>query len=197
MDTRDVRTLRRGPARLPDEVAEYVAELSLQQAIGLQVTGLRTAAGLSQNALAQRAGVDVTVVRQIERGTPDPVTLLPFRSIATALGTTLAALFDTPPPHPGPRTARPVHVLTPTGPLDSDQAEAGVWRLSKYAAHDIGQRAEPGHRAEPGRTVPAPILDWASDLLRVRVVLLGSASELTGRRSWYIGPLHRLEAGRP
>lgn len=186
----------RGPADgLPAEVARYVAELSVQQAVGNQVRTLRTAAGLTERALAQRAALDVETVRHYEHGTPDPINLHPLRAIAAALGTTPAALFDTQPRHLAAPTPRPAHVLLPGTPSEPSSTDAGTWRLSQYTPHDLGQHTDAG-AAEPGRTVPASLLTWASDLLRFRVALLGSASDLTGRRSWYVGPISRPTPNR-
>jgi transcriptional regulator with XRE-family HTH domain len=75
--------------------------------IGPQLRALRDAAGLSQQALAVKAGLSVTVVGQIEQGKPD-VKLSTAVALARALGATVEDLLVVPAePPPPPRIGRP------------------------------------------------------------------------------------------
>jgi transcriptional regulator with XRE-family HTH domain len=64
---------------------------SLQKAFGLAVRQHRLAGGLSQEELADRAGLHRTYVSQIERGLKSP-SLNALTSLAEALGTAPHAL---------------------------------------------------------------------------------------------------------
>jgi DNA-binding transcriptional regulator YiaG len=104
-------------AGMPSAGAEYVAELALQEAVGNEILRLRTAANLTQTALAARAGVPVATVRRYEHGSAAaPVYLLPLLAIANALQTTVAALIDPRAPNSISPTERSAYVLTPTSP---------------------------------------------------------------------------------
>lgn len=65
------------------------------------VRELRTAAGLSLEALSARSGVSRSMLSQIERGESSPTAVVLDR-VAGGLGVPLASLFDAPaaPPHP-------------------------------------------------------------------------------------------------
>lgn len=180
-----LRSLR--TAGMPTADPEHAAELALQEAIGTEILRRRIAANLTQTALAERAHLPVATVRRYERGSVDPVYLLPLRAIAAALGTTPAALLSGPPSTPDSHARRPTRVLLPVQP-GTGQPPAPLWRLVEYQSRAMGQRPEPPRSPDPRRTVPAPILTWASELLGERVHVLGSAAELTGHRSWYVGP---------
>jgi transcriptional regulator with XRE-family HTH domain len=60
---------------------------------GSNVRRRREAAGLSQEALAEKADLDRTYISGIERGTRNP-TILSASRVATALRTSLAELFN-------------------------------------------------------------------------------------------------------
>lgn len=160
--------------------AEPVGDLA---ALGAELTRLRLAALLSPSELADRAGLSQAVIRRYERGTAGPVDLGDLRAIAATLGTTAGALVDAPPP--GAR--RGPLVLLPTR-LGGVEHSATVWRLVQYLPRQLGQRWERTDQAEPGRTVSRYVLDWSTELVQTRVQVFGSASELTGQRSWYVGP---------
>lgn len=72
---------------------------------GERLRRLRTEAGLTQAALAQRAGLSLAGVQQLEYGKRDPAfdTLL---ALAAALGVGLSA-FDPPAEPPPPKRRRP------------------------------------------------------------------------------------------
>ena len=57
---------------------------------------LRDAAGLTQRALANRAGVTVNTVSELERGENDNPTLGVLKALAVALGVPVTALFEQP-----------------------------------------------------------------------------------------------------
>ena len=62
-------------------------------AIGRRVRAVRVKRGLTQSALAERAGGgDASWISQIERG-KDPASLAKYHQLATALGIPLADLF--------------------------------------------------------------------------------------------------------
>jgi transcriptional regulator with XRE-family HTH domain len=71
------------------------AEPSLDERIATRVRERRAAAGLSLQALAARSGVSRSMISLIERG-ESSATAVVLDKLATALGLTLAALFDTP-----------------------------------------------------------------------------------------------------
>lgn len=195
-----------------------------QRALGWEIMRLRSAAGLTRAELAGRAGLSPAVIRRYEDGAAFVVNLHQLRAIAAALGVTAGTLIDAHPagvlpgvtPSPGPggpaeqtgrtgpagqtrRAGRSAFVLLPAS-LPSALRSATGWRLVEYVPRDIAQRWERPEAAEPGRTVSRSVLDWASDLLlHERAGLLGSAIELTGQRSWYVGPLAATTtaSGRP
>lgn len=68
----------------------------MEQGIGGALRRWRAARGLSQRALAARAGVDYTSIARIETGRQDP-TVGSLARLAKALGTTVAGLFGKPP----------------------------------------------------------------------------------------------------
>ncbi len=71
------------------------APTNLDERIAARVRELRSAAGLSLEALAARSGVSRSMISLIERG-ESSATAVVLEKLATALGLTLAALFDTP-----------------------------------------------------------------------------------------------------
>lgn len=73
------------------------ASATLDERIATRVRELRGAAGLSLEALATRSGVSRSMISLIERG-ESSATAVVLEKLATALGLTLAALFDTPRP---------------------------------------------------------------------------------------------------
>lgn len=71
------------------------AHAPLDQRIAARVQALRAGAGLSLQALAERSGVSRSMISLIERG-QSSATAVVLEKLATALGVTLASLFDTP-----------------------------------------------------------------------------------------------------
>ncbi|KPF47671.1 DNA-binding protein [beta proteobacterium AAP121] len=83
--------------------------MPLDERIATRVRTLRAAAGLSLEALAQRSGVSRSMISLIERS-ESSATAVVLEKLATALGVTLASLFDAPigrgtPPGPLARAA--------------------------------------------------------------------------------------------
>ena len=68
------------------------ATADIRTRFGLRVRELRRAQSLSQEALAERCGLDRTYISGIERGKRN-VSLQNIEVIAKALGVTLSALF--------------------------------------------------------------------------------------------------------
>lgn len=195
-----------------------------RRAIGWELVRLRTRAGFTQEQLAARCELSVPTIRRWEGGAPTLINLPQLRAIAAALGVTAGALIDagatgarTNFPRPGPgsvsgpdsdpgppsstgnrpdmaRGVRSAFVLLPTR-LPGNRHAATAWRLLHYLPYEPGQRWERADDTDPGRTISRPILDWASEVLRCRAELFGSASELTGQRSWYVGPVHNPTTG--
>lgn len=184
-----------------------------QQATGWEIIRLRMLRGLTRDQLAASTGLTVGMIRRWEGGGLTLVNLHHLRAIAAALGTTAGALIDagstgTRPtasaasadPGEGGAAAgvslgvRSPFVLLPTWLPDSRRAVT-AWRLIQYVPRDVGQRWERAQDADPERTVSPPVLDWVSHLLRRRAALFGSATELVGQRSWYVGSPHTPTTG--
>lgn len=66
----------------------------LPEDFGRRFKALREAAGLSQQAVAQRAGVSLSVVFQIEQGKKKDPKLSTVAALADALGMTVGELAD-------------------------------------------------------------------------------------------------------
>lgn len=62
--------------------------------IGRTLARIRRQAGLTQEALAERADVSVSVIRKLERADRDSASLPTLRKLAAALGVTTVKLFD-------------------------------------------------------------------------------------------------------
>lgn len=78
--------------------------------ISAKLRELRTAAGLTQRALAIRADVTVNTVSELERGENDNPTLQVLVALAGALSVPVTALFEEPAStsgEVGPKTASP------------------------------------------------------------------------------------------
>lgn len=71
---------------------------SLRRKFGLNVKRLRQAAGLSQEAFADRCGFARSYMSRIERGGANP-SLDAVEVLATALNVPVSALFEATPPH--------------------------------------------------------------------------------------------------
>jgi transcriptional regulator with XRE-family HTH domain len=81
------------------------------QVVGERVLLLRRRGGLSQHALAAKAGVDVMTISRLESGTKKRLEVEPLARLARALGVSADHLLglDTPPAkRPRPRKAAPV-----------------------------------------------------------------------------------------
>lgn len=66
---------------------------TITQRFGNQVKKLREQKKMSQLALAQKAGLDLTTINEIENGNRDPM-LKTIWKLANALGVKLSQLFD-------------------------------------------------------------------------------------------------------
>lgn len=168
-------------------------------ALAAEIGRLRSAAQITPGALAHRAGLSPAMIRRYERGGPGPIYLGDLRAIAAAFGTTAGALIDAHPAnHPTGHAAEArlgAFVLQLTRPPGTEHS-ATVWRLEQYLPRRLGQRWEHPANADPGRTVSRAVLAWASELVGRPAAVFGSATELTGERSWYIGPLRDPAPGR-
>jgi transcriptional regulator with XRE-family HTH domain len=87
-------------------VASYVD----MQAVGERVLLLRRRSGLSQHALAAKAGLDVMTISRLESGTKKRLEVEPLARLAHALGVTTDHLLglDASPKRPRSRKATPV-----------------------------------------------------------------------------------------
>jgi len=86
----------------------YIAQsrrvaISPQRAFGDRVRALRTAAGLTQEELAEHCGLFRTYLSRIETGVANP-TLTMIYALAASLGVTVIDMFPNP-PVPSPRSA--------------------------------------------------------------------------------------------
>ena len=79
------------------------APAGLDQYIATRVRKLRSARGLSLDALATDSGVSRSMISLIERGESSPTAVV-LEKLASGLGVTLASLFDTPPAATGANT---------------------------------------------------------------------------------------------
>lgn len=204
------RETHRGPQTTGPRTAEQAQQA--RQAMGWEIIRLRMVLGLTRDQLAARAGLTVGNIRRWEGGGLTLVNLDHLHAIAAALGVTPGALIDAGSTGTRPaRTAGPTatetgadaggllgvrspFVLLPTWLPDTRRAVT-AWRLVQYVPRDLGQRWERAEDADPDRTVSRPVLDWVSELLHRRAALFGSATELTGQRSWYVGQPHTGSTG--
>src|SRR5437667_171795 len=69
--------------------------------IGHKIARRRRRLGLTQEGLAERAGVSVSVIRKLEQGDRDTASLLTLRKIAQALDVTTVELFNPTPQFDG------------------------------------------------------------------------------------------------
>ncbi len=118
--------------------------------IGERVATLRRRRGLTQEELAERAGVSVELVRKLEQGRRRSVRLGTLHCLAHALDVQTAALFDAPSPmnagDPGPGVVGIRRALTP-GTATRLEAEPtveglqrslrGAWDLHRSADHVV------------------------------------------------------------
>src|SRR5712675_1385281 len=77
----------------------------LNQRIAERVSELRSAQGLSLDALASKSGVSRSMISLIERGESSPTAVV-LEKLAAGLGVMLASLFDTPAAAPRGPVAR-------------------------------------------------------------------------------------------
>jgi transcriptional regulator with XRE-family HTH domain len=66
---------------------------TLSSRFGNQVRKLRNKKGMSQLALAQKSGLDLTTINEIENGNREPMLKTVWR-IANALGRKMSEMFD-------------------------------------------------------------------------------------------------------
>lgn len=78
---------------------------SVNDRIAARVRDLRTAQGLSLDALAEASGVSRSMISLIERGETSPTAVV-LERLATGLGVMLASLFDAPPDAGAPVSRR-------------------------------------------------------------------------------------------
>ena len=126
----------------PDDAREHAAayeEAACAERVGALVHDLRTAAGLDEDEVGARAGVDADEVLRVEEGDP-ALTLGTLRRVAGALGVRLVLRM-------GPHDV----VLTDTGPGDSGPADSGP---GDSGPADAG-RTDPG-APDRAPVVPAP-----------------------------------------
>jgi transcriptional regulator with XRE-family HTH domain len=81
------------------------AERDLNRRIAERVRGLRTARGLTLEALAEKSGVSRSMISLIERGESSPTAVL-LERLALGLNVPLASLFDVPHADPQPVARR-------------------------------------------------------------------------------------------
>ena len=66
---------------------------NLQEILGVRVRSLRLVAGVTQERLAEKAGISLKHLGELERGRSNP-TLSSLEALATALGVSLFEFFD-------------------------------------------------------------------------------------------------------
>lgn len=156
--------------------------LDLNQRVAARVHALRSAQGLSLDALAARCGVSRSMLSLIERG-ESSATAVVLEKVATGLGVMLASLFDE------PRSQA-------QGPL-ARRDEQSVWRDpgSGYLRRNV----TPGGSAQPVQIVEVQFPPGArvafesgarSEQVHQQVWLLEGAIEITLGHD-----LHRLREG--
>jgi transcriptional regulator with XRE-family HTH domain len=118
--------------------------------LGERVARLRRRRGMTQEELAERAGVSVELVRKLEQGRRRSVRLGSVQSLARALDVQAAVLFDTPSPtdpnDPGPGVVGIRRALTPgvAASLEDEPTAGGLqralrdaWGLHRSADHVV------------------------------------------------------------
>ncbi|MBM3619246.1 MAG: helix-turn-helix domain-containing protein [Alphaproteobacteria bacterium] len=101
---------------------------TLDQRIGARVRALRATLGLTMEVLAERSGVSRSMISVIERGESSPTAAL-LEKLASALGVSLASLFDSPTPDRDPvarRATQPQWRDPASGYLRRNVSPAGV-----------------------------------------------------------------------
>jgi transcriptional regulator with XRE-family HTH domain len=71
--------------------AQFIAEHRARRQLASNVRTIRTHAGLTQERLAERAGIDPSTIQKVEAGTLNP-SLLTAAALARGLGCTTAQL---------------------------------------------------------------------------------------------------------
>lgn len=120
------------------------------EGLGERVARLRRRRGMTQEELAERAGVSVELVRKLEQGRRRSVRLGSVQSLARALDVQAAVLFDTPSPtdpnDPGPGVVGIRRALTPgaAASLEDEPTADGLqralrdaWGLHRSADHVV------------------------------------------------------------
>lgn len=67
--------------------------MDIKETLGKRIKFLRNKIGVSQEELADRAGIDLTYITSVECGKRN-IAIVNIEKIAKALGVTLAKLFD-------------------------------------------------------------------------------------------------------
>ncbi len=112
-------------------------------AFGERLRARRAAAALTQAALAERAGLDVSYVSQMERGLRDP-SLSSIEALAGALGLSLAEFFEDDSDEAGVNLAR--SLAAELAPMDAATRRDAVEILRRFRASV--ERAAPRRRRE-------------------------------------------------
>lgn len=108
-----------------DEFFQYAGWMEITQRIGRRLHELRSAAGLSLDALAHKSGVSRSNISLIERGRSSPTAVV-LDKLSSALGVSVASMFEA-----GPAPAAP-------SPL-ARVADQPVWRdpASGYVRRNV------------------------------------------------------------
>lgn len=107
---------------------------AVRLALGRTVKELRDARGLSQDHLAELAGLTGKFLGHIERGRANP-TVDTLARLAAGLSVEIAALFT---PIAGSRPAPRAYTITPAELAQMDQASKIVTRIKRRAARARG-----------------------------------------------------------
>jgi transcriptional regulator with XRE-family HTH domain len=131
--------------------------VSLNDRTAARVRELRAQAALSLESLAQRSGVSRSMISLIERG-ESSATAVVLEKLATALGVTLASLFDA----PGDRAA-------PPGPVARAAAQP-PWQDpgSGYVRRNVSPAGWPVTVTKPKLRIEAPTQRWSRSTTATR-----------------------------
>ncbi|TDC08745.1 helix-turn-helix domain-containing protein [Streptomyces sp. 8K308] len=190
---------------------------------GGRLRAVRLARGLTQEALAERAGLSLGVVKKIERG--GSARIETYHALARALRVRTSRLFDSGPPHRDQRCdddnlpllalrqviAPPVTVTGPIGLTDALEPTPdlpSMWRTSEalaqaYYQDDYGTVAELLPARSPSspagrrrRPFPSPSAPTAATASSAAPTTGPTASGSRGRTRWLNGPVGSRACGR-
>lgn len=134
---------QRSAGAAPPRADEAARRPSVAAAFGERLRSRRAAAELTQAALAERAGLDVSYVSQMERGLRDP-SLSSIEALAGALGLSLAEFFEDAGDDADTHLAR--SLAAELAPLDAPTRRDAVEILRRFRASV--ERATPRRRRE-------------------------------------------------